>query len=58
MLARRRAGPDILADERGPGTADEIGRPFDGALPERRVDGGIVEDADQVAQPLLIVKIV
>ena len=48
-------GADIFVDERGPGTADEIGRPFDGALPEGRVNGGIVDDADQVAQSLLIV---
>lgn len=49
------AGTDILVDERSPGTADKVGRPFDGAFPEGRVDGGIVDDADQVAQSLLIV---
>jgi hypothetical protein len=55
MLADGVAGTDILVDERGPGTADEVGRPLDGALPEGRVDGGIVDDAYQVAQSLLIV---
>ena len=55
MMADGAAGTDILVDERSPGTADEIGRLFDGALPEGRVDGGIVDDADQVAQSLLIV---
>ena len=56
MLTDGVAGPDILVDERGPGAADEIGRPFDGALPKRRVDSGIVDDADQIAQSLLIVE--
>ena len=55
MLADGVVGPDILVDERGPGAADESGRPFDGALPKRRIDGGIVDDADQIAQSLLIV---
>ena len=55
MLADGVARPDILADERGPGAADESGRSLDSALPERRVDGGIVDDADQIAQSLLIV---
>jgi hypothetical protein len=55
MLGDGVVGADILVDERGPGTADEIGGPFDGAFPEGRVDGGIVDDADQVAQSLLIV---
>ena len=55
MLGDGVAGADILVDERSPGTADEIGCPFDGALPERWVDGGIVDDANQVAQSLLIV---
>jgi hypothetical protein len=49
------AGANILADERGPGTTYEICRPFDSALPKRRVDCGIVDDADQIAQPLLII---
>jgi hypothetical protein len=55
MLGNGVVGTDILVDERSPGPADEIGRPFDGALPKGRVDGGIVDDADQVAQSLLIV---
>ena len=47
---------DVLAEKPGAGAADEAGGPFDGALPKRRINGGIVNDADQVAQLLLIMQ--
>ena len=48
---------DILAEKSGAGAADKVGGPCDGALPKRRIDGGIVNDANQVAQLLLIMEI-
>ena len=49
------AGANILANKPGCGTADEIGRPFDSALPKRGIDGSIVDEADQIAQLLPII---
>jgi hypothetical protein len=48
---------DVLAEQPTPGTADELGGAFDGVLPARGIDGRIVDDADQIAQPLLIIEI-
>ena len=41
---------DILAEKSGAAAADKVGDPHDGALPKRRIDGGIVNDANQVTQ--------
>jgi hypothetical protein len=39
----------VLAEKPRAGAAHEIGGPFDGILPKRLIDGGIVDDADQIA---------
>ena len=54
---RRVRNADILAEKSAAGAADKAGDPFDGALPKRRFDGGVVNGADQVTQPLLIMEI-
>ena len=46
---------DVFAENPGAGAANEISDPFDGILPKRLIDRGIVDDADQVAQPLTII---
>ena len=49
-------GSDVLAEQPGAGAADKAGAPFESALPKRGIDGRIVNDADQVAQALLIMR--
>src|SRR5712691_9392861 len=44
----------VLAEKPRSDPANERCSPFDGILPKRLIDGGIVNDADQVAQPLTI----
>ena len=53
MRGRGVVGADILAKQGRAGAADEICRPFDSVLPQRGVDGGIVDDADQLAELLV-----
>src|SRR5260370_15638006 len=44
----------VLAEKPRSDPANERCSPFDGILPKRLIDGGIVNDADQIAQPLTI----
>jgi hypothetical protein len=54
MRAGGVVGADILAEKPTANAAYEIGGSLDGVLPQGRIDGGIVNDADQVAQMLLV----
>jgi len=45
----------VLAEKPAADAADKICHPFDGIFPAGLVDGGIVDDADQIAQLLTIV---
>ena len=44
----------VLAEKPRSDPANERCSPFDGILPKRLIDGGIVDNADQIAQPLTI----
>jgi hypothetical protein len=46
---------DILPEKPRSGAADETGNLFDSVLPKGLIDGGIVDQADQVAQLLLVI---
>ena len=48
---------DILAEKPAAGSRRQSRRPVRWRSPKGRIDGGIVNDADQVAQPLLIMEI-
>ena len=45
---------DILAEKSTAGAADKSGDPFNGTFPKGRLDGRIVDGADQITQPLPI----
>ncbi|MCK1289742.1 MULTISPECIES: hypothetical protein [unclassified Bradyrhizobium] len=46
---------DVLAEQPACCAANELHDADDGVFPTRGIDGGIVDDADQVAQLLLII---
>ena len=53
MRAGGVVGANVLAKQGSAGAADEICRALDGVLPKRGIDGGIVDDADQLAELLV-----
>src|SRR5690242_3933228 len=46
---------DVFPEQARSDAAHEIGHLFDGVLPKRLIDSGIVDQADQVAQLLAVV---
>ena len=45
----------VLAEKPRSGAAHEVCDRFNGILPKRLIDGGVIDDADQIAQPLTII---